>query len=331
MKDSFLLPRNILITSISKKVPLIESIAKAKLKLSDKIKIIGADSNSDCLARYKVDEFWKMPALNQLTINDVISYCKENQVQAIIPTRDGELAFWAAHKETLQKENIAVMISDEATVNLCLDKLQFAHELIKRGFPAIPTATKLTDIPDGTKTFVVKERYGAGSENIGLKLSKEMALNYALKLEHPIFQPFVEGEEFSVDIYVTKSGNPKGCVARRRELVVKGESQITTTCQIQEIEDICMKIVQQFKFYGHILFQLIRTFDGCIYILECNPRFGGASTLSVAAGLDTFYWFLVEAFGGSIENIPFVCSKTQKRLVRHATDLIIDLMTESNE
>lgn len=332
MKNSCTPAQNILITSVSKKIPLIECIKKSKLKISDKIKIIGADSNSDCLARYMVDQFWKMPPLNDLQISEIISYCKENYIGAIIPTRDGELYFWAMHKEILKKENISVMVSDKEVIELCLDKLEFARELIKRDFLAIPTSTVLTDFDsDNIKTFVVKERYGAGSKSIGLNLLREDALHHASKLTDPIFQPFIEGEEYSVDIYVAKSGEPKGCVVRKRELVVNGESQITSTCKIPEIENLCLKIVREFSFYGHILFQVIRTSKNLIYILECNPRIGGASTLSIDYGLDSFYWFLIESIGGSLDNISFNCSSTHKRLIRHLTDSIIDLKDLSHE
>jgi carbamoyl-phosphate synthase large subunit len=37
--------------------------------------------------------------------------------------------------------------------------------------------------------------------------------------------------------------------------------------------------------------------DGALQVIECNPRFGGASTASIAVGLDSLYWSLAEALG----------------------------------
>ena len=33
-----------------------------------------------------------------------------------------------------------------------------------------------------------------------------------------------------------------------------------------------------------------KIFKGQIYIIECNPRIGGASTVSINNGLDAFFW-----------------------------------------
>jgi carbamoyl-phosphate synthase large subunit len=57
-------------------------------------------------------------------------------------------------------------------------------------------------------------------------------------------------------------------------------------------------------------------------LVECNPRFGGASSLSVEAGLDSFRWFLLEAGGHSLELTPFRRASRDLRLVRFAADWI---------
>jgi carbamoyl-phosphate synthase large subunit len=47
---------------------------------------------------------------------------------------------------------------------------------------------------------------------------------------------------------------------------------------------------------GHAVVQLID--DGeQMHVIECNPRVGGASTLSMMVGLPTISWFLSEASG----------------------------------
>lgn len=75
--------------------------------------------------------------------------------------------------------------------------------------------------------------------------------------------------------------------------------------------------------YGHVMFQFIKDYSGDIHIIECNARFGGASTLSLAMGLDSFYWFIQESRGIPSEQLSFDRSQTEKRLIRHAEDLIL--------
>ena len=58
-------------------------------------------------------------------------------------------------------------------------------------------------------------------------------------------------------------------------------------------------------------------------ILECNNRFGGASSLSLEVGLDTFYWFLLEVNGADLNQYPFIRSKIQKKQIRYPENLIL--------
>ena len=93
--------KNVLITSISKKIPLIKAVERGVKKISTSIKIHGGDVDDNCLGKYFVDSFWKMPKLNILTPDDLLKYCKENNIGLIIPTRDGELEYFSSLKAVL--------------------------------------------------------------------------------------------------------------------------------------------------------------------------------------------------------------------------------------
>jgi carbamoyl-phosphate synthase large subunit len=57
-----------------------------------------------------------------------------------------------------------------------------------------------------------------------------------------------------------------------------------------------------------------------LHLLECNCRFGGASTLSIAAGLDSFYWFLRECLNEDLSDLPFLNYRRGLRQIRYAED-----------
>jgi len=311
---------NILITSISKKVPLIKCVKQAVQRCYKNGRIIGGDCSENIVGRYFVDDFWLMPPTEQLNIETLLNFCRQNSIKAIIPTRDGELPFFAAHVNMLKENGIFIMISPYATVERCLDKLLFYEVLNTFNYPAIRTTVNIDELD--CRAYVVKERYGAGSQNIALNYSKQNALKHASLMESPIFQPYIEGREVSVDLYVGKDGRCKGVVARNRELVVNGESQITRTIRDEKLESMCAKIAEKLEIYGHAVFQVLIDHDDNYHIIECNNRFGGASSLSLAAGLDSFYWFLLESNGCSIEPELFVRSPEEKTQVRYAEDLV---------
>ena len=309
---------NILVTSISNKVPLLTAVRQALANIGNCGKIFGADMNKDCIGKYFVDKFWTCPPLKKLKISELIDYCKENSISYIIPTRDEDLLYFAKHKKHLERNGIKVMVSEYKSIYNCIDKLKFFRVLNKKGFPVIKTSDKIEEIE--AKRYVVKERFGAGSRNIGLNLSKSEAILHASKLKNPVFQPFIKGEEFSVDLYVTQNKEIKGVIVRKREVVIDGESKITYTVKNKEIEQICSEVALYLNLYGHIVFQVIQDQKNNYFLLECNPRFGGASTLSLSAGLDSFYWFLLESIGEDIGRYPFIF--TPKKLVRYPADKI---------
>jgi carbamoyl-phosphate synthase large subunit len=314
---------NVMVTSISRKVPLLKTVARSCRKLSPAIRLFGGDSDAGCIGRYFVDHFWHMPRIADLPQEEFLSFCLQHNIRCIIPCRDGELSYFARMKEVLRQHDIAVMVSDASTVSLCLDKLSFYREFCQLRIPVIPTAERIEEL-ENVAGFVVKERYGAGSLNVGKNLPREQALLFARKLQHPIYQPFIDGVEASVDVYVAGTGKVKGVVARKRNLVIHGESQITTTFRDRGLEQVCVRFAESKPFSGHLVLQVIIDAEGRYHLIECNSRFGGASTLSVAAGLDSFYWFLLESMGNDISEYPFVRPQTEKMQIRFPEDTVVN-------
>ena len=124
-------------------------------------------------------------------------------------------------------------------------------------------------------------------------------------------------------MYVDKSKKTKGCVIRTREMITNGESQITKSLENKKLEKMCSNIVEKLNLYGHIVIQIIVDSQNNFNILECNCRFGGASSLSLEVGLDTFYWFLLESSGEKLTEYPFIRSKSQKKQIRYPENLIL--------
>lgn len=309
---------NILVTSISKKVPLLKTIRKSMDHLGMKSKLYGADSNSRCIGRYFVDEYWQMPFLETLNFDILCSYCEEHEIKAIIPTRDGELSYFANQQDHLQKKGIACMVSKPEVIEKCENKLLFYEFLSASGISVIPTVSDIKLI--SSDFYVVKECFGAGSQSMGLKLNAFQASSWALKLKNPIFQPFIVGKEYSVDLYINRQNKAQGVIARTREQIVDGESQITSSIKHKEIESVCINAALRLGIYGHAVFQILEDTNGLVHMIECNARFGGASTLSMAMGLNSVQWFIQESLGQTPS--PFVRSSREMRQVRYPEDQV---------
>ncbi len=313
----------VLITSISKKIPLLLAVRNAAHKIGSLSRVHGSDSDKECVGQYAhaIDAFWHSASLERLKAQDILAYCQTHRLRAIIPTRDADLAFYAKHLLFFQSHGISIMVSPLESIEICQDKWRFSQSLAQDNLLTIPTSLSIGGIR--APAYVVKERYGSGSAHLGINLTVEKALKHAEELKHPIFQPFIEGKEWSIDLYRTRAGKVLGCVCRSRDLVIGGESQITTTKSYPALEKLALKIACHLNLYGHAIIQVIEEKTGNFAIVECNPRFGGASTASIAVGLDSFYWFMLESTETVLSKGHFVRTKQEVRQVRYPADWIL--------
>lgn len=260
-----------------------------------------------------------MPRLDDLSVDSLVKECQARDVSVIFPTRDGELEFWAQNYDIFAKAGIEVVVSSYEAISRCRDKLAFAKFGEEFGLPIIPASKSPEDF--NNSLFVVKERYGSGSRGIGLCLSKDAALEHANGLAEPLFQPFIDGPEISIDSWVSKTGEVPGVILRRRDVVIAGESQVTTTFKDANLENDAINVIKALKLRGPVVLQAIITDKG-LQIIECNPRFGGASTAAIAAGLDSLYWSLAETEDGGFTPV-FHRTTGEIRQIRYPFDRVI--------
>jgi carbamoyl-phosphate synthase large subunit len=303
---------NVLISSLSRKVPLLTAFREAGAT------VWGGDVDSDCVGRYFADGFWEMPPISAPDAAEQLrSFCAQREIGLVIPTRDGELPFFAAVREEL---DAYVPIGTPEAVRACLDKLEFHDHCRARGISTIPTTSTLDDLD--ADQLVVKERHGAGSRGIAIGVDRAAAAAFAARLEEPIFQPVASGLEHSVDVYVNRDGRVVDAAPRARIRVHEGESTITETVEHPELVAAAVRLAEGLPLRGHLVIQGFA--DGSeATLLECNPRVGGASTLGFHAGVASPQWAMREALGETVA--PQVGRyRRGVRLVRYPADRLIE-------
>jgi carbamoyl-phosphate synthase large subunit len=312
-------PPVVLVSSASRKVPLVRAMKSAACRIDRSARLVAGDMSAESLAAYVADEFWVMPATTDEMLDKIIDGCRARGINIILPTRDGELQFWARHAEYLAEHGINVIVSSVSALSYCIDKQLFSDFGAIHGLPVIPSSANPKNIE--SIRYVVKERYGSGSREIGIDLDLAQAIVHATTLEQPIFQPYIMGLEFSVDAWVDSLHRVKGLVLRRRDAVVNGESQITTTFTNSSIEEEVRMIIEVLKLRGPVVLQAIQDSHGELHVIECNARFGGASTAGIEAGVDSFFWSILEARGSCVDDYPFIRSPGELRQVRLPADI----------
>ena len=309
---------NVLVSSASSKVALLEAVRNSLRRVAPESKVIAGDSDSGVPASYVADDFVTMPRLDGISLGALLALLHERAISTVIPTRDGELQFWADNAELLAKEGIHAVVSPSASVKTCVDKLEFAAFGQRHGLPIIPAAPSPREIV--ADLYVVKERFGAGSRNIALRVRAEELERAARGLSTPVFQPFVGGQEISADAWTDRNHHVKGLVLRRRDRVVGGESVVTTTFRDDKVADRIVAVLEALRLKGPSVVQAMVNEDG-VHIIECNARFGGASTAAIAAGLDSFFWTFSELNGADVDAFPFARIEEEIRQIRVQRDI----------
>ena len=293
---------NILVTSSANKTSLIEEVIHAAKKINKDSTVFSGDSSSNVITKFITKKFWKMPLLNNKNLNKIIMGCNKRKINIIIPSSDQDLIFFSLNNDRFIKNKIKIIISSNKAINICSDKLKFYNFGDKNKLNFIYTSNV---IDFNSKKYVVKERFGSGSKNINLNLNKKEALIISKRLDHPIFQPYLKGKEISVDTWISKNNEIKGLIMRERLLVLNGESQVTKIFKNKIIEKKFTNIIKKLKLKGPINMQAIINKKG-LHILECNPRFGGASNFSIKLGLDVFYWSFLEFLNLNLKDYKFI-------------------------
>ena len=312
---------NVLLSSSGNKVPLLLALKDAVSRLRIGGTVTAGDINNQVLTSYFCDAFWEMPATIDANRSQIITELKKHQITHVLPTRDGELLFWANMKPLLQSEGIDVIVASEPAITRCLDKLKFSQHDAPN---IISSCTDLSAFGQQSESprYVVKERFGSGSASVGINLSASDALTHASTLSSPIFQPYIDGQEISIDAWLTQEYQLKAAMCRVRALVINGESQVTYTLPDSPFLPQIERILSSLKLSGPVVLQAIIR-QGKLHIIECNTRFGGASTLGIKAGVDSLFWSLSESLGEDVNALPVSLCEQTIRQIRAATDFYL--------
>ncbi len=273
----------LLVSSASSKLSLLGKCASALLAVPGKNTLVAGDSDPLAVVSFFDYDFLAVPETVEKNRETIAELLQANDVDMVLPTRDGELLFWASNKSFFSELGISPICSSLTSINLTLDKLDFFKIGKASGIPMIFTTEDPTAVK--AKSLVVKERVGSGSKSMGISLNHQEAFTHGRLLEQPLYQPFISGVEISVDIWRSEDGSQTFCSPRKRIRVRNGEAIITSTFRDDRIEKLAKNIVEVFEVSGPSVLQLIVDSDGYFWVIELNPRIGGASTASIESGL----------------------------------------------
>lgn len=270
---------NVLITSAAAKVVLVQSFQRAAETRGGKV--FTADISPDCAAARFSDQHFVVKRIDaDGALEELLALCAAHAVRLIVPTRDGELPFFARHKAAFAARGVTVLVPDEARLAICQDKRRFGEAIKAAGLEPVP----VIDPAEATFPLFVRPATGAGGRG-AMRVETAGALAALGPLDDMLVHPFIAAPEYSVDLLMDLDGRPLQAVARHRTQVVGGESKITRVVDFPLLEQQSMKLGEALGLVGHNTVQAFEDRERGILFIEVNPRFGGASNCSIVAGL----------------------------------------------
>lgn len=278
----------ILFTCVGKRVELIQAFRNAAEKFNTELIIYGTDITDTAPALLFCDKPLLVCRINDNDyIQSLLRICQDEKIDAVIPTIDTDLLVLSHNKAQFKKVGTNVIISDENKITICRDKRMTAQFFYSVGLFSPELCDDYKSYHGGYPAFI-RPKDGSSSINAYRVNNENDLLGYAKDIPNYIIAPFIEGTEYTVDVFCDIEGNPIYITPRIRMEVRCGEVVKTQITQDGKIIDEVKKIIKAFKPCGAITVQLIRqkeTEDD--YFIEINPRFGGGAPLSMKAGADS--------------------------------------------
>ena len=274
----------ILFTSVGRRVELMQAFRKAAMDLNADVVIYGADIVDNAPALFYCDRKMLVPRINASEyIPELLNICKQEKIDALIPTIDTDLLLLAKNKEKFSAVGTEVLIAAEDKVQLCRDKRFTADYFIKCGLKS-PKPVDDYKQYNGDFPAFIKPKDGSSSINAYKVHNASELKSYASMIDDYIIQPFIEGKEFTIDVFCDFKGNPIYITPRERVAVRSGEVLKTRIAQDDVMIAECKQLLADYKPSGAITVQLIKQNQtGDNYYIEINPRFGGGAPLSIKA------------------------------------------------
>ncbi len=278
----------ILFTGIGRRVELIQAFRRAALCQDKKIRLYGTDMDGTAPALLFVDAARKICGMrDERYIPALLEICRKDAIHLLIPTIDTDLSVLSENRKQFEAIGTKVLISSPEMVRICRDKYITSRFFTECGLKTPLPVRDWKQYAGGYPAFI-KPRDGSSSVNAFKVLNVKQLEQYASQAGHPVIQPFIRGDEYTIDIFCDFRGNPVFVTPRLRMAVRSGEVLKTKITLDARMIAENQAIIRRFKPCGPITVQMIREeTTGEDYYIEINPRFGGGAPLSMKAGADS--------------------------------------------
>ena len=288
--------RNVLLLSSGSKVALARIAAESTRKRGAILHAI--DSSENVPTSHFVDSFQLFDFDN--SFESLIPLCQKAEIGLIIPTRHRDLLPLAKSKNAFSQAGITLAMSSLETIELCVDKRQTAVFLENNQFPTPKTfASENVDHDQLSPNLPLISKPATGSSSEGIDFYHRIEdIPHDDLPSNTVFQTIAPGDEYTIDVYIAKSGKCLCAIPHKRLIVNSGESVQAITERNETLIQLAHSVSEALPgAWGLLNIQAFYDSEtGNAQIIEINPRIGGGFPLAHQAKGHYIGWLLQEAF-----------------------------------
>lgn len=273
---------SVLVTSagVSSAVNVIKSL---RLQSEFNISIIAVDIDKLAAGLHLADYFYISPPITKPDgyLECLYGICEKHNVKALYPCYSKELSLISEARERFSELGVATLLSASHVIDLCNDKTHILGCVQNMGIrtPKIFTNPKESDLPLFSKLVE-----GSGSRGAIYVENQYILKGLLASPEKRIYQEFIKGDEYTVDILCDKESNVLFAGPRKRIQTKAGQSVKGVTIHNKVLQEYIERICRLIGVVGVCNIQFIEK-DGKFYFIELNPRYAaGGLMLTVHAG-----------------------------------------------
>jgi carbamoyl-phosphate synthase large subunit len=281
-------------------------------------KIIGTDSDSLAPGGFMADIFSTMPEASEesLFVDKLFELVKIHKVTALMPSSGFDIYPYSKYRKELQELGAYAVVSDIEVLETCRDKMRTYQELLPR-FKVPFTTTEPDKIP--SFPVIAKPRSGKGSTDV-IMIEDESDLRYVTSKYHDmIFQQYLPGIEYTIDVLSDLNKEPLFAVPRIRLQTKGGISTKGKIVRNQKMEEDCMNIAKSIGIRGPCCIQMKETQDSEPQLVEVNARLGGGTIFTTLAGAN-IPKLILDLIEGKEISIPKISEVT---VIRYFEEIVV--------
>ncbi len=197
----------------------------------------------------------------------------------LVPTVSEELPVVARLRPLLRERGVAASMSEPAGMDVANDKLLTAQALHAAGVAAPATFPGSTPGAEAARQLSLpmlsKPRFGRGGR--GVLVHRSLAELARVGADEVVWQAFLPGEEFDVNLFVERDGRVPAAVVLRKTGLREGEVGNATGVERVERPDLAALAIaaaRVLRLEGPLDVDVRLGLDGRPAVLEVNARLG---------------------------------------------------------